>query len=121
MKKILIIDDDPGIIKVVEFRLVKMGYEVLIAVNGKEGLQRTMEINPDLVLLDFTMPFLNGDEVCKRIKAGEATKHIPVILMTGSEPQIREKQLHEMGAQDFILKPFKFEELFEKIRKFIGN
>jgi CheY-like chemotaxis protein len=120
MKRVLIIDDDPGIIKVVQFRLVKMGYEVLTAVDGKEGLQKVMEKKPDLVLVDFSMPFLKGDDVCKHIKAEKTTRHIPVILMTGSVPQIQEKQLYEMGFDDMIIKPFEPEKFLEKVRKHIG-
>ena len=120
MKKILIIDDDPGIVKVIQYRLIKLGYEVLTAVDGKEGLQKAMDIKPDLVLLDYFMPSLNGDEVCKHIKAHEATKHIPVILMTADTQQIQEKQLCQMGADDKIIKPFESEEFFKKIRKYLG-
>jgi CheY-like chemotaxis protein len=120
MKKILIIDDDPGILKVIKFRLVKMGYEVLVAVNGKQGLEKAIEIKPDLVLLDFFMPVLNGDEVCKRIKAEQTTKHIPVILMTADALQIKEKHLQDMGADAKILKPFESQDLIAQVRKHIG-
>jgi len=119
MKKILITDDEPDIVKVIRFRLVKMGYEVVIAVNGREGLEMARTIKPDLVLLDFRMPFLNGDEVCKEIKKDQSTKHIPVILMTASIQNALEEDIKSMGADDYILKPFEPEELIQKIKKLI--
>ena len=119
-KRILITDDEPDIVKVVKFRLIKMGYEVTIATNGKEGLEMARLTKPDLVLLDFRMPFLNGDEVCKEIKKDESIKHIPVILMTASIQNALEEDVLKMGADDFILKPFEPEELLKKINKLIG-
>ena len=118
-KKILIIDDEPDIVKVVKFRLIKGGYEVLTAADGKEGLGFLRSIKPDLILLDFRMPFLNGDEVCKEIKKDESTKHIPVILMTASIQNALEEKVQTMGADDYILKPFDPEELIKKIEKLI--
>lgn len=120
VKKILITDDEPDIVKVVKFRLIKMGYEVITASNGKEGLESVRLTKPDLVLLDFRMPFLNGDEVCKEIKKDESTRHIPVILMTASIQNALEEDIEKMGADDHILKPFDPEELIKKIRKLIG-
>jgi len=119
VKKILIIDDEPDIIKIIKFRLVKMGYEVTTAADGKEGLESVRLTKPDLVLLDFRMPFLNGDEVCKEIKKDESTKHIPVMLMTASTQDALEENTIKMGVDDYILKPFDPEELINKIRKLI--
>ena len=120
MKKILIADDEPNMLKVVKFRLAKMGYDVTIAANGKEALEKAREIKPDLILLDFHMPFLNGDEACQLIKADATIKHIPVILMTGSSKKVTEENIRMIGADDQILKPFEPEVLLEKVRKFIG-
>ena len=119
MKKILIIDDEPDIIKVVKFRLIKMGYEVMTATNGREGLESLRALKPDLVLLDYRMSFLSGDEVCKEIKKDESTRHIPVILMTASTQDTWEENIQTMGADDYILKPFEPEELIKKIKKLI--
>ena len=119
-KKILIIDDEPDIIKVVKFRLIKTGYEVMTAADGREGLELVRVLKPDLVLLDYRMPFLNGDEVCKEIKKDESIKHIPVILMTASTQDTLKENIQTMGADDYILKPFEPEELIKKIRKLIG-
>jgi two-component system alkaline phosphatase synthesis response regulator PhoP len=120
VKKILITDDEPDIIKVVKFRLIKLGYEVSTATNGREGLESVRAVKPDLVLLDFRMPYLNGDEVCREIKKDESTRHIPVILMTATIENAMVGDIQSMGADDFILKPFEPEVLIEKIRKLIG-
>ena len=119
-KKILIIDDEPDIIKVVKFRLIKTGYELMTAADGREGLELARVLKPDLVLLDYRMPFLNGDEVCKEIKKDESTKHIPVILMTASTQDTLKENIQTMGADDYILKPFEPEELIKKIKRLIG-
>jgi len=121
MKRILIVDDEPGILKVVEFRLKKMGYEVIVAVDGKEGLIRAKEMKPDLVVLDFRMPFLNGDEVCRQIREDENIKGIPVILMTASTQSTTPENLQNMGATDHLLKPFDPDDLLGKIRKCLNE
>ncbi len=119
MKKILITDDEPDILKVVKFRLIKAGYEVITATNGQEGLDRARSTKPDLVILDYRMPILNGDEVCKQIKTDADLKHIPVILMTASTQEALEESILSIGADAFILKPFDPDDLLEKIKKLI--
>jgi len=119
MKKILIADDEPDILKVVKFRLIKAGYEIMMAVNGKEAIELVQKIKPDLVLLDFSMPLMNGDEVCKQIKADPLTKHIPVIMMTASTERAHETHIKMIGADDRLLKPFEPEDLIEKVEKFV--
>jgi two-component system alkaline phosphatase synthesis response regulator PhoP len=120
VKRILIIDDEPDIIKVIRYRLKSMGYEIATAINGKEGLEAVRAIKPDLVLLDYLMPLLNGAEVCKEIRNDALLKHIPVILMTASIPTELEENIQTMGVDDYILKPFDPEVLIDKIKKLIG-
>ena len=118
MKRILIVDDELDILKVVRFRLLKMGYEVLTAENGQLGLDRATEVIPDLILADLSMPLIRGDELCRRIRSNPVTKHIPFIIMTASTKGA--DITHEfIGVNDRILKPFEPEELFEKIKKFM--
>lgn len=119
MKRILIVDDELDILKVVRFRLIKMGYEILTAENGQEGLDQVKKFKPDLILADFSMPLMKGDELCRRIKSDSVTQHIPVIIMTAST-RGADDALHLIGADDKILKPFEPEELFTKINKLIG-
>jgi CheY-like chemotaxis protein len=118
-KKILVVDDEPDILKVVLFRLNKLGYEVLTATNGIEALDSARENIPDLILLDLMIPVLDGVEVAKRLKSEEETKYIPIIVLTASTHKVAEKA-KECQAEDYITKPFVPEELVEKIKKFIG-
>lgn len=118
-KRILIVDDEPDILKIAVFRLKKSGYEILTAIDGQGGLDSAKKDTPDLILLDLILPRMTGDEVCRRIKADDKLRHIPVILFTASIVEIQEK-LKDSGAEDYLIKPFEPEELLEKIRKFIG-
>jgi OmpR family response regulator RpaB len=121
-KKILVVDDEPGILKVTSLRLKKLGYNVLTAVDGKEALDTIRNENPDLVLLDLVMPFMNGAEVCEQIKNDETLKHIPIILFTasGSGAMTAEK-IKEVGADDYIVKPFEPEELADKVEEILAQ
>lgn len=119
MKKILIADDEPDIVKVIKFRLIKMGYEIHVAANGRDAVDMIKGIKPDLVLLDFSMPFLTGDEVCIQAKNDPDTKHIPVILMTASSHKVTDEHIAQIGANGHILKPFETQELIDKVQAFL--
>lgn len=115
-KKILIMDDEPDVRKMVTGRLKKAGYDVIEAANGERGLEMLLSEKPDMVLLDLAMPGLDGAAVCRRIKADNATKNIPVMLFTASIIKPISESAKEMGADDYIAKPFDSKELLEKIR-----
>ena len=119
-KKVLVADDEPDILDVVHFRLVKKGYEVITAVDGKEALEKVAQHKPDLVILDNRMPFLKGLDVCRQMREDAALKHIPVILITASTDAIKQETLSSAGVNDYAFKPFEPEELFEKVKKLIG-
>lgn len=111
-KKILVIDDDPSICKIVIKMLTQAGYEVFAASSGKEGLRQLYSVQPDLVLLDILMPEMDGLEVLKRIR--ELTD-IPVIVLSAvTQMDVTVRSL-EMGADDYLKKPFAREELFARI------
>jgi CheY-like chemotaxis protein len=118
-KKIVVVDDEPDVLKVEVFRLKKLGYEVYTAVNGKDGLDLIREKKPDLILLDLRLPVMEGTEVCIQVKKDEGTKDIPVILITASSDCVVEK-VKLCQADDYILKPFDTAELAEKLAKFLG-
>jgi len=117
-KKILIVDDEPDLLKVTCFRLEKSGYQVLSATDGQAALEMINKERPDLVLLDVRLPLLNGSEVCVCMKKDEKIKQIPVILFTASTQNI-EENAKACGAQGYIVKPFTAEELLGKIKNFI--
>lgn len=118
-KKILLVDDELDIVTVTVTRLEKSGYRVVTRATAEEGLQVLKRETPDLILLDLLLPGMQGDEFCKKVKADDKLKGIPVILFTASSVHIPEKA-QEMGADDYIMKPFEPEELLAKIQKFIG-
>jgi CheY-like chemotaxis protein len=124
MKKgcILLADDDPSVRKMTRARLEHEGYEVAVASDGEEVLtQVAANAAIDLILLDLKMPKLNGLEVCRRLKADPATATIPVIIFTASEGFVERlaELCLELGATDWIEKPFRSTELLEKIRKLV--
>ena len=118
-KKVLIVDDEPDLLRVVTFRIKKMGYDVLVASDGEEALDKAGKEKPDLLLLDIRLPKLSGPEVCRKIRADKRLKDIPVILFTASTAQLQDK-VKEAGASDWLVKPFDLCLLEEKIKKFIG-
>ncbi len=120
-KKILVVDDEPDILKVVIFRLQKEGYEVKTAIDGQMAIDMLSEERPDMVLLDITLPLLNGFEVCKRIKSDENLKDIPVMFLTASTASEGFKERAEsVGSQGYMFKPFDYELLLEKVKKLIN-
>jgi len=113
-KKIMIADDDPGIVDAVEMLLEFEGYQVTSTVDGSTVLDMKDEL-PDLLLLDIWMSGEDGRDICKKLKHTDATKNIPVIMISASR-DIKESAL-ESGADDFLAKPFEMNELLEKIEK----
>jgi DNA-binding response OmpR family regulator len=105
-EKILVIDDSPTILKVVQLVLTKAGYQVDTAADGDLGVQAAKERRPDLILLDFVMPKMNGYQVCRALAEEEALKDIPVVLMSAKGDQIGERFVKVMGIVDYITKPF---------------
>jgi CheY-like chemotaxis protein len=118
-KKILVVDDEPDILHEVSFILQKKGYEVIPATNGQEALDCIEEKHPDLVILDLWLPLIDGIEVGRRVKADEALRDIPIVLLTASVDNI-EGKVKEARADDYLLKPFDYMELLEKVKRFVG-
>lgn len=121
-KKILVIDDEADLRKMVVARLEKAGYHVIPAVDGKTGLEKMRTENPDVVLLDLMMPGVDGYEVCRQKAGDPELKKIPVILFTAimsSKPLNEIAQ--ELGADDYMAKPFDARKLTEKVRNLIGE
>lgn len=113
MAKILIVEDESKIARFVELELKYEGYEVDIAYDGKLGLQKALQNNCDLVILDIMLPGLNGIEVCRRIRL---ESDIPIIMLTAKDDTIDKVVGLDMGADDYMTKPFAIEELLARIR-----
>jgi len=119
-KIILIVDDEPDILRVVEFRLKKEGYTVYIAKDGGEGWKMVQEVNPDLVFIDLRMPIMGGTEVCDKMRQDERFKNTFVIFITASQTEHVKQKMQECKANDWMIKPFETEELLAKVRKYVG-
>ena len=116
--KILLIEDELDLVEVTKMRLKNSGYEVISALSGEEAFTLLQKDIPDLILLDLLLPGMRGEEVCKKLKCDDRLKTIPVILFTASASDMP-KVAKEIGADDYIMKPFEPEELLGKIKKFI--
>ena len=117
-KKIMIADDDPGIVDAVEMLLEFEGYKVTSTVDGATVLDMKEEL-PDLLLLDIWMSGEDGRDICRKLKATQSTKNIPIIMVSASR-DIAASAL-EAGADDFLAKPFEMDALLAKIEKLTGQ
>ena len=115
-KKILIIEDDSTILETTAEFLKEEGFEALTATNGVEGIQKAIEILPDLILCDINMPLKNGLEVCKTLQAFPDTSTIPFIFLTAKVERSDLRLGMQLGADDYIIKPFNYSELHKSIR-----
>jgi putative two-component system response regulator len=114
--KILVVDDEPSIVDVLTRFLSREGYSVVTAANGREALERVEQESPDLILLDVTMPELDGFTVCERLKEDERTALIPITMLTGLDDREHRTRGIEAGADDFLTKPFEQSILRARIR-----
>lgn len=115
-KKILLIDDEPELIKAVEIRLKSIGYEVALSYDGRAGIDKAKEIKPDLILLDLLMPIMDGYSAAKILKDDPETKHIPVIILTASQREDLKTRCRELGVTSFIMKPFETSDLLMVVK-----
>jgi two-component system phosphate regulon response regulator PhoB len=116
MQRILIIEDEHDLAALIAFNLQGEGYAVTIAHDGREGLDSALETPPDLVILDLMLPSLLGTEVCKRLKGKAATADVPVIMLTAKGEEIDRVVGFEVGADDYVVKPFSVRELLLRVR-----
>ncbi|MCM8831706.1 MAG: response regulator transcription factor [Candidatus Omnitrophica bacterium] len=116
LEKILIVDDEENIVKLLDFNLKKAGYQTIIAYNGKEALTRIYEQKPDLIILDLMLPILDGFEICKILKKDQKTSHIPIIILTAKNEEVDKLLGFELDADDYITKPFSIKELIARIK-----
>jgi two-component system, OmpR family, alkaline phosphatase synthesis response regulator PhoP len=105
-KKILIVDDEPHVIRLLSFMLKKDGYDVTTAENGEMGVIRAREIKPDLMFLDVMMPKMNGHEVCRTVKADPELSQTRIVMLTASGQEADRERGISLGVDEFITKPF---------------
>ena len=116
MKTILIIEDEKDLAELVAFNLEKEGYRPLLAADGISGLEKARANSPDLILLDLMLPGLPGTELCKILKSGATTARIPVIMLTAKGEEIDRVVGFEVGADDYVVKPFSTRELLLRVK-----
>lgn len=118
-KRILIVDDEPDLLMAIKIRLTAVGYDVIMAKDGAEGLEKARKENPDLIILDLMLPKINGYKVCRFLKFDENYKHIPVIMLTARAEEDDKTLGMETGADAYMTKPFDNKELIASINKFL--
>jgi DNA-binding response OmpR family regulator len=118
-KKILAVDDEPNILMSIEFILEMEGYEVHLARDGEEALEVAERARPDLILLDVNMPRKDGYEVCRILREREDMAGTKVIMLTAKGQTLEKKKGLEVGADEYVTKPFSAEDLLKKIRTMI--
>lgn len=116
MAKVLIIEDDRDIAELVEYNLKQEKYSCEVSRNGADGLNRARKSSPDLILLDLMLPDMGGLEICRALKSDDRTKNIPVLIMTAKGEEIDRVLGFEMGADDYITKPFSPRELVLRVK-----
>jgi len=114
--KILIVEDDRDIVEMVEYNLREEGYITVSALNGEDGINLARSEQPDLIILDIMLPVIDGFEVCRILKSDDKTSHIPIIILSAKSQETDKVVGLELGADDYVTKPFSPRELIARIR-----
>lgn len=117
MPRILVVDDEEDVVRLLEFRLSKEGFDVICCGDGQTAITLTEQHKPDLVILDIMMPLMDGMEVLRQIRSRRATSKIPVIMLTAKTSSVAVDEARQLWVSDYIMKPFDPEKLVEKVRK----
>jgi two-component system phosphate regulon response regulator PhoB len=117
--KILVVDDEPEAVELIEFNLKQAGFDVVTAADGAEALKKARASPPSLILLDLMLPEVDGLEVCKILRRDPATARIPIVMVTAKAAEIDRVLGLELGADDYITKPFSPRELVLRIKKIL--
>ena len=115
-RKILVVDDEPDIVELVSYNLKKEGFEVSAAADGEEALAKIRKERPDFIILDLMLPGIHGMEICRILRNDPGTKNVPVIMLTARGEEVDKILGLEMGADDYITKPFSPRELSARIK-----
>ena len=120
-KRIMVVDDDADALKLMENILTDEGFELVPVSNATEVGLKASQMMPDLILLDFLMPELNGFEVCAALRNNELTRSIPIMAVTCLAKERDIERIFDCGADDYLAKPYKVDTLLEKVRELIGR
>ncbi len=119
--KILVVEDDKNIAEAEKMILETGGYEVDIAADGDEGLKKVPYFDPDLIILDLMMPKVDGVEVCKKLRADARNKDLKIVMVTAKDTEKDEMIGMEIGADDYICKPFEMDELLHVVKQVLNH
>ena len=120
-KKILVADDEAHILHVLSMKLRNAGYDVITAVDGEEALDLCLAERPDLVITDFQMPLKSGLDLCRELRAHQATRDTPAMMLTAREFDIDRQELIDAGISVVLAKPFGPREVLAKVRELLGE
>ena len=120
-KKILLVDDEPDIVKAVQIRLTEANYEVIVANDGQEALDKAYKEIPDLIILDLMLPKVDGHKVCGLLKSNTKYNKIPIIIFTAKAQQEDMKISKEVGADAYITKPFDSRRLLSQVEELLNR
>lgn len=112
-RTVLIVEDDPNIVDILKFNFEKEGYNTLVAMDGATGLDYALNSNPDLILLDVMLPKMDGFEVCRKVRE---KSNVPIIMLTAREEEVDKVLGLELGADDYMTKPFSIRELTARVK-----
>lgn len=116
MAKVLVVDDEPNIVLSLEFLMEQAGFEVVTAEDGEQALARVNDSQPDLLLLDISLPGISGFDVLERLRSEAATAQLPIIMLTAHGRDVEREKGMALGADDYITKPFSTQSLVEKVK-----
>ena len=117
MPKILVADDEQDVVRLIEFRLSKEGFEIISCGDGQAAVQLAESEKPDLIILDIMMPLMDGMEVLRQVRSHRTTSRIPVIMLTAKTSSLNIDEAWRLGVSDYLVKPFDPEKLVTKAKK----
>lgn len=120
-KKILIIEDDPATLRLIDYSLKQEGYQVITSLNGLEGLKKALGESPDLVILDVMLPGLDGFELCYRLRAETSTASLPILMLSAKAQEIDKATGIRVGADDYLTKPSAPEDIVSHVANLLAK
>ena len=117
--RILVVDDEEDLGRILKFALMAAGHEVILAMDGAEGLRMAREDDPDLILLDLMLPKIDGYKVCRMLKFDERYKSIPIVILSARTQEVDKQMARETGADLFITKPYNLNEILSTIQQLL--
>jgi len=119
--RVLVVDDEPDLVRILQFGLQSAGYVVESASDGQEGLKKAREVKPDIILLDLMLPKLDGYKICRLLKFDERFKQIPIIILSARTQEGYQALAMEMGADRSVTKPYNFSEILAHVEELLKS